>query len=164
MTEGNPPSTSGLALREGDGADSRVLVDLINEAYLVEAGFVSGDRTNEAEIRDKLSSGRFVVAEKEGRVVGCVYFEVDPPTSYWGLLAVHPGGQGTGLGRRLMRFAEDEVRRAGAHEATILVINLRRNLRGWYRGLGYSEAGTRPFDAPERQLQPCHFVVMNKKL
>ena len=164
MTEGKPPSTSGLALREGDGADSRVLVDLINEAYLVEAGFVSGDRTNEAEIRDKLSSGRFVVAEKEGRVVGCVYFEVDPPASYWGFLAVHPVEQGTGLGRRLAGFVEDEARRAGAREATILVINLRRNLRGWYRGLGYSEAGTRPFDTPERQLRPCHFVVMNKKL
>ena len=164
MTERDPPIAPELALREATSADTRALVDLINEAYVVEASIVSGARTDEPEIRDKLSGGRFVVAEKEGRVLGCVYLEVDPPTSYWGLLAVHPAEQGTGLGRRLMRHAEDEVRRAGAREATILVINLRRNLRGWYRGLGYSEAGTRPFEAPERQIQPCHFVVMKKKL
>ena len=164
MAEQDPPTTPELALREGDSADSSALVDLINEAYLVEATIVSGDRTDEVEIRDKLSGGRFVVAEKDGRIVGCVYFEVDPPTSYWGLLAVHLAEQGTGLGRQLMRHAEDEARRAGANEATILVINLRRNLRGWYRGLGYSEAGTSPFESPERQIQPCHFVVMKKEL
>ena len=77
---------------------------------------------------------------------------------------VHHAEQGSGLGRRLIRFAEDEMRRAGARETKILVINLRRNLRSWYRGLGYSEAGTSPFEAPARQIQPCHFVVMKKKL
>ena len=164
MAVEDTPATPELVLREANNADTRALVDLINEAYLVEGTIVSGDRTDEAEIGAKLSSGHFVVADRGGCVVGCVYFEVEAPTSYWGLLAVDPEEQGSGLGRRLMRHAEDEVLRAGAHEATILVINLRRNLRGWYRGFGYSEAGTSPFEAPERQLQPCHFVLMKKTL
>ena len=140
------------------------LVEIINEAYLVEAHFVSGPRTDEAEIRDKLLKARFLVADNGIRIVACVFLEVHPPTSYWGLLAVDPGQQGDGLGGRLADLAETEARRAGAEEATILVVNLRRNLRGWYTRLGYEEVGTQPFSDPEKLRKTCHFVKMRKNL
>ena len=162
--EPDPEQDEPAVLRDGTEPDAASLVELINEAYLVEASFVTGTRTNEAEIRDKLAFGRIIVAERDDRIVGCAYLEIAPPTSYWGLFAVHPSQQGTGLGRRLVRRVEREAQRAGARETTILVVNLRRKLRAWYRRLGYTEAGERPFSQPDRLLQPCHFVLMQKRL
>ena len=44
------------------------------------------------------------------------------------------------------------------------VVNLRTELPPYYRKLGYDEQGTGPFPDPETATQPCHFVVMRKRL
>ncbi len=54
-------------------------------------------------------TGLFVL-EEGGNVVGCVGYEACEPYALLRSLAVHPAHRGTGLGRKLMRFAVNEVR------------------------------------------------------
>ena len=46
----------------------------------------------------------------------------------------------------------------------IHIVNLREELPGYYRRLGYTEQGTLPFSQPSRASRPCHFIVMSKDL
>jgi GNAT superfamily N-acetyltransferase len=85
---------------------------------------------------------------------------------YFGMLAVCPAQQGTGLGRRMVEAAEQRCRKHGCHAMDINVLSLRPELRAFYRRLGYVETGSEEF-RPSRPLQPgveCHCIVMSKKL
>jgi amino-acid N-acetyltransferase len=56
----------------------------------------------------------FVVAEHEGRIVGCAALRVyTPQLAELGSLAVHEGAHGLGVGRRLVTAVEAEARKIG---------------------------------------------------
>ena len=140
------------------------LVRVINAAYLVEKFFVSGDRTNAATVERLMKTGVFIVErDGSGAIAGCVYVEGRVTRGYFGMLAVDPPRQGTGLGRRLIEAAERHARERGAHAMDIRVVNLRTELPPFYERLGYLETGTEGADDP-RALQPFHFIVMSKIL
>lgn len=140
------------------------LVRVINAAYEVEKFFVSGDRTDAEVIRHLMTKGIFLVErDGAGSVAGCVYVERRGSRGYFGMLAVDPSRQGTGLGRRLIEAAEQHVRDGGATAMDIRVVNLRTELPPFYRRLGYVESGTEEASDP-RALQPFHFIVMSKPL
>jgi GNAT superfamily N-acetyltransferase len=92
-----------------------------------------------------------------------VYVERRGGRGYFGMLAVDPARQSTGLGRKLIDAAEQYVRDGGATAMDIRVVNLRTELPRFYRRLGYVETGTEPVSDP-RALQPFHFIVMSKPL
>ena len=74
--------------------------------------------------------------------------------------------QGEGLGRRLMKAAEDRFRERGCEGIDITVLNLRPELPPIYRRFGYVETGTEEFK-PSRPLRSgleCHCIVMSKEL
>jgi GNAT superfamily N-acetyltransferase len=144
--------------------DAPRLAALINQAFLVERFFIDGDRTDAAEVRGMMERGQFLMAEEGGRLVGCVYVEVRGERGYFGLLAVAPGLQGHGLGRRLVAAAEAHAREAGCRFMDLQVVDLREELPPFYRRLGYVETGTAPFPAEARPKRPCHFIVMSKAL
>lgn len=153
------------------GADCDSLAALINAAYRVEDFFKVGDRTDSAEIRQLMEQQHFFVVrdEDEGAnnpLRGCVYVAIDGTGGYFGMLSVRPGGQGRGLGRSLVTFAEDYCRANGCTDMDLIVVNLRDDLRPWYERLGYRTVGEEPW--PEDQLhrvsKPVHFVRMSKPL
>ena len=154
------------AARPAGPADVAAIVALVNEAYRVEEFFIRGPRTGPREVEEKLHTGGFLVAEGPRGLEGCVYVEPRGDSGYFGLLAVDPSRQGTGLGRRLTGAAEERLRAAGCRSVEILVVHLRAELTSFYARLGYEEAGTAPFPEAERpRLRlPCHFVVMRKPL
>lgn len=146
-------------------ADAPALAALINLAYRVEDFFKIGDRTDPAEVREKMTHGDFVVLEDaDGTLAGSVYVTADEGVGYFGMLSIDPPRQGQGLGKRLIHEAEDHCRRAGCHEMELEVVNLRTELPPFYRRFGYVETGTRPFSETERISRPCHFIVMSKAL
>ena len=51
----------------------------------------------------------------------------------------------------------------GATAMTLRIVNLREELARWYRGLGYREVGTSPYDHRDVK-HPCHFVELAKAL
>src|SRR6185503_1739489 len=113
-------------LREAVPADAPAVAALVNRAFLVEAFFVEGGRTTAEEVAGLLESGTFLLAEEDGRLVACVYVENRGERGYFGMLSVEPSRQGEGLGRLLVRAAEERCRAAGCREMEILVIDLRR--------------------------------------
>lgn len=153
-----------LRLRAACEEDVPALVALINEAYRVEEFFVSGPRTNAADVEQLRRSGVFLLSEAEGHPSGCVYVAHRGGRGYFGLLAVAPRFQGRGLGRRLVTAAEDHLRAEGHQEVEILVVDRREELFPFYAQLGYRVAGEEPFPEGYDLRLPCRFVVLRKPL
>ena len=145
-------------------ADIPDVVRVINAAYEVEKFFVAGDRTDSNSVARLMTTGTFLMERtSSGRLAGCVYVERRGDRGYFGMLAVDPSEQSSGLGRRLVDAAEAWARDRGCDVMDIRVVNLRTELMPFYRKLGYVECGTEDVDDP-RALQPFHFILMVKKL
>jgi GNAT superfamily N-acetyltransferase len=90
--------------------------------------------------------------------------ELRDERGYFGLLAVDPELQRSGLGSRLVAAAEEYCRAAGCHFMDLTIVNLRTELPPFYQRLGYVESGTLPFPSEQDANQPCHLVRMSKAL
>jgi predicted N-acetyltransferase YhbS len=150
--------------RTADSADAENIARLVNLAFRVERFFIDADRTNPDKVRALLEKGKFLLAEESGTLVACVHVELRGDRGYFGLLAVDPAQQRTGMGSRLVRTAEEYCRAAGCHFMDLTVVNLRKELPPYYRQFGYAENGTLPFPADCTPKMPCHLVIMSKPL
>ena len=94
-------------------------------------------RENLESVRVELRHNGGALACLDGRPVGCLRLAPAPESLHVRRLAVEPAFQGQGVGRALMRWAEDEARRRGCPEVSVGVRTaLPRNLR-FYSRLGY---------------------------
>ena len=155
-----------MDIRFADESDLPALLTLINDAFRVETYFIRGDRLAPQRIRDHFASGRFLVAEEDQAIAGCVYVEFHGSRAYLGLLSVNPFRQKAGLGRRLVAAAEEFARELGARAMDLTVVNLRAELPPYYAKLGYTIIGEEPIreEMVPRILQHCHFIRMSKPL
>ena len=118
------------SFRYATQADAPALVDLIERAYrgpetagtrFSEAHLLKGPRTSHADISDliALPESRFLVAELDGRLAGCCLLQktkaVDgqsgkagDSSAYFGMFAIEPKINATGLGKTVLapRLAE----------------------------------------------------------
>ena len=168
-----PGESAAEVIRVAEPRDTAGLVRLVNHAFEVEAPFVTGERTNPAQIEGLAARGTFFVVDVRGpaaaggppSLAGCVYSERrDDGLGYIGMLAVAPVRQGPGLGRRLMDVAEQRCVALGCTEVVITVIHLRTDLMPFYRRRGYITSGTAPYRDVHRMIEPLHFIVMRKPL
>ena len=165
-----------VRIRIAQREDAEEITTAINSAFRgAEQFFVEGDRVDAAEVLNFLSSGKFLLAESEDTLLGCVYVEPryvasnrsaaeSQERAYLGLLAVDPAHQQSGLGSMLMDAAEDYCRGLGLRFMDIKVVNLREELVGFYRKRGYVETGTSAFPVEVETKLPCHFIDMSKPL
>lgn len=139
---------------------------VINSAFRVaEEFFCFEDRITLEEVERLFTTGKFLVAESDRLLGGCVYVELkDDGRSYLGLLSVDPSQQHSGLGSLLMTQAEEYCRAMGSRVMDILIVNIRTELAPFYHRRGYVETGTLPFPPEVRTKQPCHFIKMAKPL
>jgi GNAT superfamily N-acetyltransferase len=170
-----------LAPREArDQAVVEELVRIINEAYAVgEAGlWLEGTaRTWPGEIADAIRSGGLLAARRDGRLVGCAYVRLlNADTADLGLISTATDRWGSGIGRQLVRTAEELMRSRGA---TTMQLELlvpkewvhpeKERLRAWYTRLGYEIVRTATFDQVAPHLAPhlatpCEFLIFRKPL
>ncbi len=101
---------------------------------------------------------------EDGMLAGCVYAELRRERGYFGLLAVDPRRQRSGIGARLIAAAEQHCRSAGCHVMDLTFVNVRQELPAYYRRFGYEESGTLPFPADQVAKIPVHLVRMSKSL
>jgi GNAT superfamily N-acetyltransferase len=151
------------AIREATAADAAVIARIVNLAYEVERVFLDGDRTSEAEVRRHLEHGRFLLLEEDREPVGCVYIEQKGERGYLGMLSVLPDRQGGGRGRALVEAVERACRAAGCTCVDLWIVDLRDELPGFYRRLGYQATGEKPFTDP-RLKRAARFLIYTKPL
>jgi N-acetylglutamate synthase-like GNAT family acetyltransferase len=144
--------------------DAENIARLVNTAFRPERFFTDSDRTNPEKVRALMPTGKFLLVEESGALAGCVYLELRGERGYFGLLAVDPALQRSGLGSRLVAAAEDECRSASCRFMDLTIVNLRKELPGFYHRLGYVESGTLPFPLDQHSNQPYHLVRMSKAL
>ena len=154
-----------MLLRVAKMAESEAITDVINAAFRqAESFFIERDRIDLEKVQSLLLSGEFLISDADGAITGSVYVEMQDNRSYLGLLAVDPKVQKSGLGSKLMSAAEEHCRKAGSRFMDIQIVNLRKELPGFYHRRGYVETGTAPFIAGVSTKLPCHFVKMSKPL
>ena len=145
-------------------SEAPAITSLINAAFVVEKFFVDGDRIDVGQVLAFFDKGEFLVADGDDGLAACVYIQTGGERGYLGLLSVDPSLQGQGLGKRMVQAAEDRCRERGCRFMDLRVVNLRQELPGFYRALGYQEDGTEPFPEDSPTKLPCHFVRMFKPL
>ena len=153
-------------IRQATPADTPAIVAVVNAAFAIET-FLEGDRTDQFQIVEMMRKGNFLIAEdSSGRLAASVYVELRGETGYFGMLAVNPSCQRCGLGRAMVKAAEECSIRNGCKRMDITVLSLRPELPVFCRKLGYLESGTEEFH-PSRPLKggaQCHCIVMSKAL
>jgi predicted N-acetyltransferase YhbS len=158
-------TTSTAPIRVATSADTAKITDVINDAFRIAEGFfIDAERISEAEVRESLSKGDFLLAESDGKLNGCVYVEMRGTRSYLGLLSVDPACQQNGLGSLLMQEAEHYCRERGSRFMDILIVHLREDLPAFYKKRGYLENGTSEFPPDVETKVPVHFINMSKPL
>ncbi len=156
------------------------VVRVINRAYAAgEAGlWVDGTvRTTPAAVAEAIRGGGMLVASLADRAVGCACVKrLDPATADLGFVSVVPERWGSGVGRELVRAAEDLMRARGVTTAQLELLVPREwihpqkdRVRAWYERLGYTVVRSAPFEelgvhAPTDLATPCEFLVFTKPL
>jgi predicted N-acetyltransferase YhbS len=170
-----------MSIRTAEPHDAAALARLINAAFVVEAFFKIGDRTNADEVAALMKAGgEFLVLEGlprqsgeagktgtgtgTGTFIGCVYLKCSGERAYFGMLSIDPTRQRQGAGRLLVDAVESRARERGCRFMDLHIVNLREELIPYYRRLGYAEGQTLPFSEPSRASKPCFFIVMTKSL
>ncbi len=157
-------SSEEFVLRTSVPADIPGIVDLINRAFAVEKFFKSGERIDAAGLVEMLLHGEFLLLESGAGLIACVYVKVTGERAYAGTLAVDPGQQKSGIGRRVMREAEDYARAHGCNVLDIRIVNVRPELSEIYTKLGFVPTGIESAEVIKTATQPVHFITMSKPL
>jgi len=155
-----------MSIRLARDHDLANMVALVNRAFQVEQFFLIGDRLDVEHASRYFDKGCFLLAEEAGVLSGCIYVELHGDRAYFGLLSVGPTQQKLGIGRQLVRAAEEFAWNAGARYMDLTVVNLRTELPGFYEKLGYAVTGVEPAhqELTGRVNQPCHLIRMSKSL
>jgi GNAT superfamily N-acetyltransferase len=153
-------------LRFAEPEDAERIAEVINLAFRqAEEFFIDSDRIDAATVLNLLDTGTFLLAERKHLLEGSVYIERrEHSRAYLGLLAVAPVSQQSGVGSLLMRGAEDYCRGLGLGFIDIKIVNLRKELTGFYGRRGYLEIGTSPFPSDVQTKLAVHFIDMSKPL
>jgi ribosomal protein S18 acetylase RimI-like enzyme len=135
-----PRQPGGYSLRPATGSDVASVAALVDAAYghyVQRIGMLPGPMTEDyaAIIRDH----RVTVAERHGAIVGVVVLTVTDEGFLVDNVAVHPSVRGTGLGRALLQFAEDEARRAGFDAIYLYTHEKMTENLALYSRIGYVE-------------------------
>jgi len=157
----SPPN---ILLRHATEADIAPIVALVNRAFAVESFFKTGDRTDDAQIRELLQQDPFLLLTDSEDLIAGVHVKLNGDRIYIGMLAVDPAKQKLGIGARMMREAEDFGRRAGCKFADLRVVSVRPELPLIYGKLGYTESGVESAAVIKTATMPVHFVTMSKPL
>ncbi|RCS31278.1 GNAT family N-acetyltransferase [Rhodanobacter denitrificans] len=139
--------------RAATHADVDAIVALVESAYRGESGrrgwtteshLLDGQRTDAADVRGLIErpGSRILLAERDGRLMASCHVEHQGDNGYFGMFAVDPAGQGSGLGRQVLAEAE-RIAHGEWHcrAMRMTVIVQREELIAWYGRRGYRRTG-----------------------
>jgi ribosomal protein S18 acetylase RimI-like enzyme len=132
--------------------DAGQLAELVNSAYrgessrqgwTNEAELLDGERIDENELFALLHNPFITILKYQPRdmILGCVQLEQKEDILYIGMLTVSPALQTQGIGKRLLKAAEDHAKQQGYTMAMMTVITVRVELIRFYERQGYVNTG-----------------------
>ncbi|MBU2666036.1 GNAT family N-acetyltransferase [Actinoplanes bogorensis] len=166
--------------RAGDEWFVAGVVALVNRVYAdAEAGMWDdgADRTDASTVAAMIGAGELVAAFDGDRLVGTVRaVRLDRGTGEFGMLVADPDVRGQGVGRELVRFAEEHFGGLGCDTMQLELLvpqawkhPVKEFLRSWYTRMGYAQvtvgdlATGFPHLVP-RLATPCDFLIFRKGL
>ena len=174
------PASESILIRDATEKDAGAIARLANQAYrgdesragwTTEADLLGGQRTDREMVLDMMQDARFRLLFEDTALLASVQIGLaDGDTAEIGMLAVAPGRQGEGIGRRLLADAEAVAsQQLGGRRIQMRVLHPRKELIEYYQRLGYQRTGeTAPFPESERFGKPLvgnlWFVVLEKPL
>ncbi|KAB7771978.1 GNAT family N-acetyltransferase [Xanthomonas maliensis] len=162
--------------------DIDALVALVTSAYrgdtsrvgwTTEADFLDGARIDPEVLRQDLLRDRSLVllVEQDGQLRACAHIADDHGAGYFGMFAVDPTAQGSGLGKLLLAEAERIVHGVwGLPVMRMTVIDIRHELVAFYERRGYRRTGIlKPFPYGDARFgiplrDDLRFEVLEKPL
>lgn len=153
-------------VRTASEEDADRIVALVNAAFEVERSMrASGNRTSPAGVRDEMQRGVFFVAEQNGKIVGTVFARITDTTGYFGMLAVDPALQKSGIGRALREHVESYCKTRGCTVMTLRTGDFRTELLPYYTRAGYRVVSCEPSSGAAWNLsKPFQIIHMAKQL
>jgi predicted N-acetyltransferase YhbS len=135
-----------LVLRGATPADSPAIAATIAAAFEQYRGRLQPEsaaflETAEAVAAELARDTGAIVAERNGRMLGCVMLKLLDGDLYFGRLSVLPEARGQGIAKRLIEAVEDEARRRelpGVRCGVRIVLTDNQRL---FASLGYAEIG-----------------------
>lgn len=151
--------------------DIPALVALINSAYrgegskqgwTTEADLIQGLRTDEENLGEIIAdpATTFLKYSNEaGQIIGCMRLQQQQDRLYLGMLTVSPGLQAQGLGKKLLKAADEIALAKNCRSIFMTVFSVRSELVAWYERHGYQKTGkVIPFKHNEK------FEIVTQKL
>ncbi len=166
-----------LTFRPAAPEDVPAIVDLVESAYrgevsragwTTEADLLDGQRTDPEAVLESLP--HLLLAVDDGTLVGCCALVPKDGHAYFGMFAVRPGLQGSGVGSAVLAEAEVRAARAGLSRVEMTVLSVRTELIAFYLRRGYRDTGeVRPFPYGDERfgrprLDDLAFAVLTKPL
>ncbi|WP_233841298.1 GNAT family N-acetyltransferase [Dyella sp. 2HG41-7] len=168
--------------RKAVEADIDAIVALVQSAYrgessrqgwTTEADLIDGQRVDVANVAEVLAApdSAVLLASIDSELLACCHIEKHGDAAYFGMFAVHPPRQGSGLGRLVLAEAERHAHQAWQCRAMHMkVIDARVDLMAWYERRGYRRTGEySPFPYGEERFgiprrDDLRFELMIKEL
>ncbi len=143
----HPAESNPLLIRSARPDEAKAIVALLQRAFGQYRGKLrpeSGALQETPEtIRAVMKAGTILLAERAGRILGCVSVRRKDDCAYAGRLAVEPMEQGMGVGRALLAAAEALARQMGTDRLRVDVRLKLRDNRAFFRALGFVEGAER---------------------
>jgi predicted N-acetyltransferase YhbS len=145
-----------LVLRAATAADAAAIAATIAASFEQYRGRLEPESGAFGETTDGIAAelaheAGAILAERNGRIIGCVMVKLIDDDLYFGRLSVVPEARGQGIAHRLLEAVEDEARRrelAGIRLGVRIVLVENQQL---FSSLGYveiSRAAHEGFDHP----------------
>lgn len=176
-----PVTTDIFTIDKAGMADIPRLLEIINGCYrgeeskrgwTTEADLIAGEiRTDAADLTGIIAKENATILKcthSTAGILGSVYLEKKGDRLYLGMLSVDTAWQAGGIGKRMLKAAEEYALSLGCRAIVMQVVSARTSLMEWYERHGYQATGERkPFDGDPRfgvPMIPLEFVIFEKKL
>lgn len=162
-------------------ADIPAVTGLLNIAYrgeaskqgwTTEADLITGEiRTDENMVQEVIQQPCSVILKytnDEQHITGCMNLQQHGDKLYLGMFSVSPQLQGGGIGKQLLKAAEEYALHLQCKTIYMSVISVRIELINWYKRHGYKDTGERKPFAEDgltgKHLQAMEFMILEKTL
>ena len=172
---------SNLHISVATIADVADITTLLNSAYrgessrqgwTTEAHLIAGEvRTEERQLLQIMQSPNSIFAiysNEQQEITGCINLQQLGNKIYLGMFSVSPKSQGFGIGKQLLKAAEEYTKYLQCTAIYMTVISAREELVDWYKRYDYKDTGERkPFAEDSfsgKHLQPLELIVLEKEI